>query len=107
MPNYSYEGFIEVTMKSQKSPLSGQKNRSSGNYLFTAQSFAQCKQVKWSCPEGIKFNVMKDKKAASDPVILKDVYNGKITDLPEGEGIYIANPQGANAEFEISVKKVD
>jgi hypothetical protein len=50
---------------------------------------------------------MKDKKAASDPVILKDVYNGKITDLPEGEGIYIANPQGANAEFEISVKKVD
>lgn len=105
MPDYRYDGFIEATMKSQKSPLSGQKNRSSGNYLFTEESFAECNQVQWSCPEGITFNVMKDRKAASDPVVLSDVYNGKITDLPKGEGIYIANPKGANAEFEISVKK--
>ena len=39
MPSFKYEGFTEVVMKSQKSPLNGQKNRSSGNYLFTLFKF--------------------------------------------------------------------
>jgi hypothetical protein len=107
MPNFSYEGFIQVTMKSNKEHLAGQKNRSSKNYLFTENAFAECKHVKWSCPEGISFNVMRDKKAATDPIVLRDVFNGQITEPPRGEGIYIANPRGANEQFEISVRKVD
>ena len=65
MPNFKYDGFTEVVMKSQKEPLSGQKNRSSGNYLFTGEVFVPCSKVKWSCPSGISFNVMKDHKAVN------------------------------------------
>ncbi|MGN1480370.1 hypothetical protein [Porcipelethomonas sp.] len=107
MPNFKYDGFIEVVIKSQKGPLSGQKNRSSGNYLFTSEAFAPCKKVKWSCPEGISFNVMKDHNAAKDETILTGVCNGSVTDLPSGEGIYIANPSGADSEFEIRVTKFE
>lgn len=107
MPSFKYDGFTEVVMKSQKSPLSGQKNRSSGNYLFTNEAFSPCNKVKWSCPEGISFNIMKDHTAAKDDVILKGVCNGAITKAPSGEGLYISNPIGATEEFEIKVSKYE
>ncbi|MDE5621333.1 MAG: hypothetical protein K2I80_12610 [Ruminococcus sp.] len=107
MPNFKYDGFTEVVMTSQKEPLSGQKNRSSGNYLFTGEAFIPCSKVKWSCPSGISFNVMKDHKAAKDEVILTGVCDGAITKLPTGEGIYISNPIGALGEFDIRVTKYE
>ena len=107
MPNFKYDGFTEVVMKSHKEPLSGQKNRSSGNYLFTHEAFTPCNKVKWSCPSGISFNVMKDHKAAKDDVMLQGVCDGSITTLPSGEGIYIANPVGATGEFSIRVTKYE
>ncbi len=107
MPSFKYDGFTEVVMKSQKEPLSGQKNRSSGNYLFTEEAFISCSKVKWSCPAGISFNVMKDHKAATDEVMLTGVCDGAVTKLPAGEGIYIANPVGASEEFDIRVTKYE
>lgn len=107
MPSFKYDGFTEVVMKSQKEPLSGQKNRSSGNYLFTEESFISCSKVKWSCPAGISFNVMKDHKATKDEVMLTGVCDGAVTKLPAGEGIYIANPVGASEEFDIRVTKYE
>ncbi len=69
MPNFKYDGFTEVVMKSQKEPLSGQKNRSSGNYLFTGEAFVPCSKVKWSCPSGISFN----KILARNPPLLNEL----------------------------------
>jgi hypothetical protein len=112
MPNFRYDGFSEVVMHSQNTKMDGQEHRSSGNYLFTGEAFQSCSKVEWSCPTGVSFSVKRDHKAAKDDVVLTGVCNGSVTELPGGEGIYIADPSGTDSgnpkgKFEIRVKAAE
>ncbi len=53
-------------------------------------------------PTGISFNVMKD-VFGSDPVIFSNVTRDTVTSLVRERSLYIANPQGASASFDVQV----
>lgn len=92
---------ISRTRNSSKKPQSGQKHRSSSN--FSTKGMTKGKYLIWTVEDGISFDVMVDKTAASDPTILRNITNGARTpysgDIVENDRLYIANPGGAKEDF--------
>ena len=103
MPSFKFDSLLEVKINSKPSTLPGEEHRSSDNYNLIG--ITNC-QLKWTCPEGIIFDVMEDRTAASDPITFPNVKNGTITPAlndSSANGLYIANPQHAADTFEISI----
>ena len=92
-----------ASVTSEPEPQAGQSERSSGNF-----STENCvgKQLKWSCPQGLSFDVKKDRSAASDPTIFSGVANGTITTIEKERSLYIANPKNAVENFLVEVEGV-
>jgi hypothetical protein len=93
-----------ASVTSEPKPSEGQKNRWSGN--FSTQNCSGSR-LKWNCPAGIVFNVMKDVSGGTDPVIFRDITNGTVTDMNQDRSLYIANPRNAGENFTVSVDPVD
>lgn len=110
MPHFRYDGFTEVKMHSEGAKLSGQNERSSGNYLFTDEAFAQVEKVKIACPAGVTFDFKMDHTAGKDEYLEKGVASGRVLNrnvFKGGKGVYIANPKGTNGQaFEVVVTAV-
>ena len=94
----------QASVTSEPHPQSGQHHRSSGN--FSTEGLTGSK-FKWSCPQGIVFNVKKDKSWASDPTIFSDVTNGTITNTYDARSLYIADPRHASENFTVKVEGID
>ena len=90
------ERIAEV--RSQGTPLPGQKNRSSDNVTFTIPAGTlQLRYNVTGSPNAatVTFNVMKDVTLGIDPVIAKDVKSSSVSpvsDYQSGTRYYIANP---------------
>jgi hypothetical protein len=82
---------------SEAQPQRNQKNRSSGN--FSTQGCTTT--LRWSAPDGVRFNVMRDVSRGKDPVELRNVSNGLSIQNPSQRSLYIANPNGANKAFQV------
>ncbi|WP_255294175.1 hypothetical protein [Bacillus toyonensis] len=91
-----------ATITSEARPQSGQKNRSSGNFAIqTLPSGTYA--LRWSAPSGVFFNVMRDVSVGKDPVVFSTVSDGTTTSYPTSRAYYIANPSGADSDFNVSV----
>lgn len=91
-----------ASITSEARPQSGQKNRSSGNFAIeTLPSGTYA--LKWYAPEGVRFNVMRDKSGGKDPVVFSTVSDGTTTSPLTSRSYYIANPSGADSDFNVSV----
>lgn len=114
MPSYEYDKFSDVYIQSSSKVLKGQKHRSSMNYDL--REMRRTAWMKWSCPEGISFDVMEDKSCAKDPVTFRNVVNGMTVEFPSVSacnGLYIANPKyeghtiNQNFNFEIKISAAE
>ncbi|MCR9163827.1 MAG: DeoR family transcriptional regulator [bacterium] len=90
-----------VKIQSSPTPQPGQKNRSSENFGTNTVNSGDG-DLLWSCPDGVSFNVMKDKSVAVDPVVFKSVKNGTVTKNSDDRNLYIANPKGASEAFTVT-----
>jgi len=103
MPNYAFDKFLGVTLKSEPQPLAGQKHRSSKNYDFRV--LQKGSRLKWKCTPGISFDVKLD-VVGTDPIIFSGITNETITEFPADNklnGLYIADPKFATSDFEVQV----
>jgi len=97
-----------ASVTSEGQPQKGQKNRSSGNFS-TEGLPGGFNKLYWEItgtekPESIKFNVMRDKSAAVDPVEYEDLKDGSVTDIKKFRSLYIANPKGSyGGDFIVTV----
>jgi len=72
------------------SHLNGQDHRASDNFRLGAANY------RVECPAGVKFKIMEDKSAASDPTIYSNLENGSVISQVHNLGnIYIADVTGA------------
>lgn len=94
-------GCASVTSEPQ--PQSGQDHRSSGNFSTEGCGGTQ---LRWTCPEGIEFDVMKDVSLGQDPTIFSHVSNGEVTSMYQDRSLYIANPTGASSNFTVAVEGI-
>lgn len=106
------EKFEVVSVTSQGQPQKGQKNRSSGNFSteFAVEGFNKFywEITRTEQPQGIKFNVMRDKSAARDPVEYSDLTDGSVTDIKKLRSLYIANPKGSHGgDFLVTVYAIN
>lgn len=95
MPSYSYDGFQYVYIESNSKPLPGQRYRSSNNYHLDDLPSSKNHHWVWSCPNGIRFDVMEDRAYESDPVVYSNIGNLYVTVCPPEstcKSLYIANP---------------
>jgi len=100
-----------AAVQSEPQPQKGQKHRSSGN--FSTVSADSCATIlifkidksnpKWN---SIRFDVKEDKSEGKDPVIYTDVYSGNREPVVRERSLYIANPEGADADFTVEVYEV-
>jgi len=94
---------------SESKPKKGQKHRSSDN--FSTKGMNSGTHLLWCVEEGISFDIMVDKTAASDPTCATSVTNGFLTPFTgyfkDASNLYIANPKGASGNFELSYTVVD
>ncbi len=92
--------FDESVVTSEARPISSQQNRSSGNF---STSHLSGTRIKWSCLEGISFEVWYDRSATGDDPQFhgQRIRNGTITEMLQTGGLYIANPQGASSSFDV------
>lgn len=85
-------------VRSNGTPLPGQVNRSSDNFVFTIPAGTlQLRYAVTGSPNAgtVTFNVMKDVTLGVDPVIARDVRNGSVVSpsgYQSGTRYYIANP---------------
>ncbi|MBH5318808.1 DeoR family transcriptional regulator [Paenibacillus sp. GSMTC-2017] len=99
---------LVASIRSEKAPLSGQKNRSSGNFS-TEVLPTGTKRLLWEVegggvdPYDITFNVMRDVSAGTDPVELEGVITGNASRVVSARSLYIANPSGAQSSFVVKV----
>jgi len=91
-----------VSVVSEPQPQSGQKHRSSDN--FSTDNLDDWGGLKWSCPDGISFDVKKDKSGLPDSTEFSNVSNGTITKFSGDRNLYIANPEGASQEFTVTAE---
>lgn len=89
-----------ASVSSEPNPSPGQKHRSSGNFSTVNCSGSK---LKWSCSQGIVFDVMKDVSGGTDPTIFHDLTNGSETDTNQDRSLYIANPRHTTENFTVSV----
>lgn len=88
-----------ASVDSYPGPQPGQKHRSSGNFS-TEDAPSGTTDLFWEITNNsnagsIKFNVKKDKSAATDPTEFKDVGNATTTKYISERRLYIADPEGA------------
>ncbi len=106
-----------VCMKSEKSALEGQKDRSSEN--FSTKQFEGKKVIikayydfgkgTQKFADKVTFDIKEDKPVLSDPTLLKNVGNGT-TDSSKITGkknVYIANPTGAEDSFTVVITEAE
>ena len=109
MPSYEFRKFSSVTMVSQKSVLKGQDHRSSDNYDL--RKLKKASHLQWKCSDkNVVFDVKEDKKAARDPITFRSVCDGQITEFPSDSacnGLYMADPKGAQEAFSITVTPLE
>ena len=93
---------------SEFSPQSDQKNRSSKN--FSVSDYVN--KVRWVVLEdgipnpNVRFNIMWDRSASRDPVLVRGVFHNSTTDNVFGaRSIYIANPSGTRRQFQVRAYK--
>lgn len=98
-----------ASVTSSPTPQAGQSSRSSGDFS-TATLPANTINFQWEIsssgndnPNSISFIVARDVSGGSDPTIFSGVVNGKYTDVYECGTLYIAKPNGATANFVVSV----
>jgi hypothetical protein len=89
-----------ASVRSEGAHQSGEKHRSSGNFS-TDNTPDGYQQFEWEVseteqPGNVKFNVMEDKSAHSDPVIFEQLTNSSTTDIVKSRRLYIADPSGSN-----------
>ncbi|WP_199337632.1 MULTISPECIES: hypothetical protein [unclassified Nostoc] len=96
-PVLAQSSSICACITSEAQPQLGQINRSSGN--FSTQGCAT--SLRWSGPDGVNFNVMRDVSGGTDPVELTNVTNGSLLQNPNQRSLYIANPTGAQTAFQV------
>lgn len=97
------------SVTSSPTPQPGQSSRSSGNFS-TDTLPANTINFQWEItpfgsddPNSISFIVAQDVSGGNDPTIFSGVVNGKYTDVYENRSLYIAKPNGATANFVVSV----
>lgn len=88
------------TVRSEAGPQKGQSHRSSEN--FGTNDMPDWGKLKWTCPEGVTFDVKKD-SPGFDGTELENVTNGKITNYKSDRNLYIANPRGSSTAFDVTV----
>lgn len=93
MPSYKFSQFTQIAFNTHSKKIQGQEHRCSDNYHF--HYLAQGGKILWEIQGGdvanISFAVKEDLKMAKDPVIFKGLVNGSVTEMPEGDSIYIAD----------------
>lgn len=86
-----------------------QKHRSSDN--FSTKGMNKGTHLLWCVPDDITFDIMLDKSGGSDPVLASDVSNGALTQFSgsfeDTDRLYIANPKGADGNFQVSYTVVN
>ena len=92
-------------------PQDGQDSRSSGN--FTTENTVSSAttllfKVATNNPDwqAIHFNVKRDISSAADSTIYSSVYDGQHVSIETYRSLYIADPQGTNADFTVEVYQV-
>ncbi|MWC29138.1 DeoR family transcriptional regulator [Paenibacillus sp. MMS18-CY102] len=97
------------SVTSSPTPQAGQSSRSSGNFS-TDTLPPNTINFQWEIssfgsddPNSISFSVAQDVSGGSDPTIFTNVVNGKYTDVYEHRSLYIAKPNGATANFVVSI----
>lgn len=101
--------FDSKEVKSDPKPQKGQKHRSSEN--FGTNNINKRKFLEWNCKcdnngcdtTKISFDVKKDKSEAIDPIIFKGVKCGDKTKYVSHRNLYIADPQGVDKVFNVTV----
>lgn len=86
-------------------PQQGQENRSSGDFQLAANDRSP---ISVACPPNIRFNIMQDLRFRHDPIIVEGVMNGSQLNgdlFDTGENYYIANPQGATGDFQVTLSQ--
>jgi hypothetical protein len=94
-----------ATAQSETGPLSGQKQRSGGN--FTLHSDAGT-DITLTTVAGVIFDILVDKPHAPDPSVVRNAGNGFVVrggTLSTGTNYYIANPKGATAPFTVTLNQ--
>ncbi|MBR8839982.1 MAG: hypothetical protein DSM106950_39790 [Stigonema ocellatum SAG 48.90 = DSM 106950] len=84
-------------INSEAQPQRGQKSRSSGN--FSTQGCPTT--LRWSGPDGVTFDVMRDVSGGKDKLEIRNVTNGSSSQNPNQRNLYIANPHGAQKGFKV------
>ncbi len=100
-----------AAVQSDPHPQPGQEHRSSGNFstdnaASSATSFVfkvDKSNPKWN---SIHFDVMQDVSGGTDPVIYTNVFDGNRETVVRERSLYIANPEGADADFTVEVYQV-
>jgi hypothetical protein len=93
---------------SHPQPSEGQTHRSSANFS-TESMLAGTQYVSFSVDgsgndDGVFFDVMEDISMKGDKVIYHNASNGyRSSDVTKYDNLYIANPQGAQKDFEVIV----
>ena len=88
------------TVRSEAAPQKGQDHRSSEN--FGTNDMPDWGRLKWTCPEGVTFDVKKDNYGI-DSTEFENVTNGKVTNYKSHRNLYIANPRDINTAFDLTV----
>jgi hypothetical protein len=88
-------------VRSEAGPQKGQSHRSSEN--FGTNDMPDWGKLKWTCPEGVTFDVKKDISGGRDSTEFKGVKNGDTTDYKSHRNLYIANPSGSSVAFNVTV----
>lgn len=99
----------KASIVSEKQPLPGQSNRSSGNFKLADTGGKKVRVVIKNANRqeaNIKFKVKRDKSMDTDPDIWTNVGNGTILD-PVYYDLYIANPSGATSNFTVEFYTLD
>jgi len=91
-----------ATITSDPNPQKGQTHRSSDNFSTDGCGSVS---IRWSCPDGIIFDVMEDVSLRTDPVIHASLTNGSVTPNDHSRSLYIANPRNAAGNFVVSVDR--
>lgn len=104
----NHEKGESVTVHSEKNHQSNQKHRSSNNFSTASLIDADKGQPEYmfvSCPDGVTFKINVD-KTGTDEEWTYDVYNGAILTYRNSDKLYIADPENAESDFDVTFTAV-
>lgn len=103
---------MKVTIRSEKSPQSGQSHRSSNNFTtadmpenttLTFKAYYDYDEKDQREATDIIFDVKVD-KTGHDPTLLENISSGATCHNTHHRNLYIANPQHATESFTVEVE---